>query len=118
MRFSTYINEIFLIATEMLQEIGCAKIFVMELSRQINRRPPFSSASKRPAFKSESISLRVIFSIRNILTRAMSSLELYLFASMHLYWILGELRKISIKHKSAGPCHPIMAEIGCPGGAE
>lgn len=33
-------------------------------------------------------------------------------------WILGELRKISIKHKSAAPCHPIMVEIGCPAGAE
>lgn len=45
----------------------------------------------------------------------MSSLGLYLFAGAFLYWIPGELRKISIKHKSLGPCHPIMARSNGPG---
>lgn len=56
-----------------------------------------------------------IFSIGNILTRAMSGPGLYLFAGAFLYWISGELRKISIKHKSTGPCHPIMARSDGPG---
>lgn len=91
-----------------------AKIFIIELPRRINRRLSF--LSEQAAFKSESIDPHAIFSIGNILTRAMSGLELYLFAGAPLYWISRELRKISIKHKSAGPCHPIMVEIGCPGG--
>lgn len=45
----------------------------------------------------------------------MSSPGLYLFAGAFLYWIPVELRKISIKHKSAGPCHPIMARSNGPG---
>lgn len=45
----------------------------------------------------------------------MSDPELYLLAGAPLYRILGELRKISIKHKSAVPCHPIMARSVAPG---
>lgn len=45
----------------------------------------------------------------------MSGPGLYLFAGAFLYWISGELRKISIKHKSVGPCHPIMARSDSPG---
>lgn len=67
--------------------MGRAKIFVNgTFAFEINRRPSFLSGG--PAFKSESISLRArIFSIGNILTRAMSGLELYLFTGMPLYWI-------------------------------
>lgn len=46
----------------------------------------------------------------NILTRAMSCPGIIsVRRTVRLYWIPGELRKISIKHKSLGPCHPIMA---------
>lgn len=103
-----------------------AKIFVMELSRRINRRP--SLLGKRPAFKSANRSAaarslvrsrwraHAIFSIGNILTRAMSEPGIISACRCApLYWISRELRKISIKHKSAGPCHPIMARSVAPG---